>query len=151
MNTHSKGLSDRQMQGKELRNVMETALSGQQMSVSALARDSHVQRADIYRWWRGETRPTRNSLARIAETLHIDTRLLRSALGEPIGATETPAGMVAALNAQTEAITELVAVLRPLVEDHEARVRALEAERALDALPGDEAPRVRSAPRETRG
>jgi transcriptional regulator with XRE-family HTH domain len=133
MNTHNKalttvntqGTSDRKMQGQALRTVMETALSARQMSVSALARESSVQRGDIYKWWRGETRPSRNSLARIAVTLHVDTGILRSALGEPLRTTQTTADLVSALRDQTEAIGALVAKLD---EGWEERLRAVEAE-----------------------
>jgi len=139
------------MQGIALKGVMEEALSTRQMSVSALAREANVQRADIYRWWRGDTRPTRNSLARIAETLQVDTAVLRRALGEPVRTTETADTLITAIAAQTAAITELVGVLRPLAEEVEARRRADAAEAALRDLEEDAAQRARSVPREGAG
>lgn len=119
MNTHNKrvnkraatDLDDRKMRGLALKDVMETALSERQMSVSGLAREANVQRGDIYRWWRGESRPTRNSLARVAETLQVDTGLLRTALGEPTVATP-PDALVSALLRQSAAIEALVVEIR---------------------------------------
>lgn len=51
---------------------------------------------------------------------------LRSFYGDAPGATETPDSLVAALTAQTAAISELVAALRS--DEFEIRLRALEAE-----------------------
>ena len=69
--------------GADLRTAMEGALDAKQMSVSALAREASVQRSDIYRWWRGEQRPSRNTLARVAAALEVDAATLRTALGDP--------------------------------------------------------------------
>lgn len=161
MNTHNKPVpgrtagkigDDRAMYGARLRAAMEAALTTQQMSVSGLAREAHVQRGDIYRWWRGESRPSRNSLGRIAEALDVDVAVLRQALGEPtIGSTASDDDLVAALRDHTIAISALVDLLRPLVEQADegtaARLRAVEAElRSLRAEPTSEGSPRRSAP-----
>lgn len=61
---------------------MEAALEAKQMNVSEFARDADVGRSDIYKWWRGEQRPSRTTLARIAKSLDVDVAVLRAALGE---------------------------------------------------------------------
>jgi hypothetical protein len=67
----------------------------------------------------------------------------------------TTADLVAALAAQTQAITELIALVRPLVaesgESIEARLRSLETAARLRVPEGDAARRGRSAPRATTG
>lgn len=73
---------DKVQAGADLRVIMEAALSAKQMSVSALAREARVQRPDIYRWWRGEQRPSRNTLSRVAPVLGVDVDVLREALGQ---------------------------------------------------------------------
>lgn len=70
---------------------------------------------------------------------------LRSFYGDAPEATETPDGLVAALTAQTAAISELVAVLRS--EETEARLRALEAAVALLAQRVGVEPRELVVPR----
>lgn len=137
-------MDDRKMRGTALKKVMETALSARQMSVSGLAREANVQRGDIYRWWRGESRPTRNSLARVAETLQVDTSVLRRALGEPDRA--TPATDLAA------AISSLADELRADREERQKvladRLAVLElaverlAQRAIEGAADHRAPRV---------
>lgn len=113
------------MRGAALREVMESALSARQMSVSGLARDASVQRGDIYRWWRGESRPTRNSLARIASALGIDVDPLRQALGERPRATESSDDIAAALRDQTAAIEALRAEVRQAHAEQAAALRGL--------------------------
>lgn len=65
------------------------------------------------------------------------------------------ADLVAALAAQTAAITELIALVRPLVAESadsiEARLRSLETAAKLRGQSAGGAPRVRSAPRATTG
>lgn len=139
------------MYGARLKAAMETALTAKQMSVSALAREANVQRGDIYRWWRGESRPTRNSLGRIAAALEVDIATLRQALGDPAGDPAGDTDLVTALRDHTIAISELVDLLRPLIEQADegtsARLRAVEAElRSLRAQPTGGASPKRSAP-----
>lgn len=65
------------------------------------------------------------------------------------------ADLIAALAAQTAAITELIALVRPLVagstDSIEARLRSLEAAAKLRGQSTGGAPRGRSAPRATAG
>jgi transcriptional regulator with XRE-family HTH domain len=74
---------ERVQAGADLKVAMEAALSEKQMSVAALAREASVQRPDIYKWWRGDQRPSRNTLARVAKALDVDAAVLRAALGDP--------------------------------------------------------------------
>ena len=113
------------MQGVDLRSAMESALSDRQMSVSKLARDANVQHGDIYRWWRGETRPTRNSLARIAKALDMDASVLRQALGEPLRATQPPDEVLGALRANTKAINALAREMRSGQQETAAALRGV--------------------------
>lgn len=119
------------MRGAALKNVMESALSARQMSVSGLARVASVQRGDIYRWWRGESRPTRNSLARIATALELDPALLRQALGDAPTATESGDDLVAMVRDQTALIEALRAEMRQAHEEQAAALRGVR--RALTA------------------
>lgn len=121
MNTHNNAVQivtgsgdqdDRKMRGAALRDVMEAALSARQMSVSGLARDANVQRGDIYRWWRGDSRPTRNSLARIAAALTMDVDPLREALGDSPRATETPDAVLGAIAVLSDRLGRLEASQR---------------------------------------
>lgn len=68
---------------------------------------------------------------------------------EPLEPTETPDALVAALQAQTAAISELVAALRD--DSLEVRLRVLEAVVLPRERPGDEGLPERSAPRATAG
>lgn len=143
MNTHktpvhivnTKGTDDRQMHGAALRAEMETALAKRQLSVSALARTAAVQRGDIYRWWRGESRPSRNSLARIALALDWDVVSFRTALGDANRATQAPDDLLGALRDQVVAITALVGEMRMARErDQDAAAAILKAAAALGSL-----------------
>lgn len=158
MTTHNKavpartvavpGQDDRQMAGSALRVEMESALAARQMSVSALAREASVQRGDIYRWWRGESRPSRNSLARVAQVLELDVVVLRQALGEAAQRPTAPDDLMAALTRQSDALEALVAKLDG---DWEARLRAVEAELSHLGGPGSPTSGARPAPRATAG
>jgi transcriptional regulator with XRE-family HTH domain len=70
---------------------------------------------------------------------------------EPLQATETPDSLVAALHAQTVAISELVAVLREGSEDRESRLRTLEAVVSVLLPRDDEASLGQLVPHETTG
>lgn len=56
--------------GATLETTMREAMGT--MSVAALARAAGVRRELIYQWWRGEQRPTRSSLARVAGPLGLE-------------------------------------------------------------------------------
>jgi transcriptional regulator with XRE-family HTH domain len=88
---------ERVQAGADLRVVMEAALDAKQMTVSGFAREADIGRSDIYKWWRGEQRPNRNTLARVAKALDVDVAVLRAALGDP------PSKMTPALIDELEA------------------------------------------------
>ena len=133
--------------GAALKAVMTDTLAERQMSVAGLAREADVQRGDIYKWWRGETRPSRNSLARVAKALNVDPGPMREALGEAPPPRNEPDPVVLAIEA---GVARLEALLLPVAEGQEARIRALEAElEALRVRSGAEASRARHAPPRT--
>jgi transcriptional regulator with XRE-family HTH domain len=59
-------------EGQRLRDAMKQAMDDRGMSVSELARVSGVSRPLIYQWWRGEQRPSRTSIARVAKPLGVE-------------------------------------------------------------------------------
>lgn len=126
---------------------MERELDRRQMSVSALAREALVQRGDIYRWWRGEQRPTRNSLARVAAALGVPPSMLSGVYGQAARAV-TPDPLIETLTAQTNAISALVEVLRSLADRAALDdPRVADLERVVDglvgrAMSGEPTPRV---------
>jgi transcriptional regulator with XRE-family HTH domain len=83
-----------------------------------------------------------------ADTLDALERIFGSTAPALTGATETPDSLLAALAAQTAAISELVGVLREGAEDRESRLRTLEAvvsvllRQDAEASPEQSVPRV---------
>lgn len=133
--------------GAALKEAMRPTLAQPGWSVSRLSRDTGIERGRIYAWWRGEARPTRASLDRVARAMGLEVSALAAAYGTPrdqIQADLAPDALAAALS-------DLATELRVAREEREAfaiRLGAMEAElgllraRSADAgLPTPRAPR----------
>lgn len=101
------------------------------------------------RYENGKSTPSRETLAKLVgfwAALGVDGPDLTPPTAGEVGTTDSPAALIRALEAQTAAISELVALVRANEDDREARLRGLEAAVALLARPSVEAPQGLPAP-----
>ena len=133
--------------------VIEEAIRGaagrKHVSLSRLAKDAHVQRQTIYNWFDGVA-PEPETWGRVAARL--DLPPLADVLA-PYHASQGADPMVAAIQAQTAALLDLVAEFRLArgVEQAEGLAMGKAAAQAL-LPPGDSGSRAKPpAPRETTG
>lgn len=133
--------------GAALKQAMMPTLRKPGWSVARLSRDAGIERGRIYAWWRGEARPTRASLERVARAMGVALSDLAAAYGMPRALSDVPADALAS------ALNDLAAELRDARTEREAfeiRLGAVEAElRSLRAQPGDSKYRARRALRDS--
>lgn len=144
------GKTDRPMAAhSEFARVVRDAMDREDLSLSALARESGVDRSRWYAWFRGENTPQSRTLVRAAKVLGVDVQDLTA----PWGGLRSPELITdSGLTALVTAIGDLVDLLRPSVEDHEIRIRAVEAElRSLRERQEDGESPKRSAPQRSKG
>jgi transcriptional regulator with XRE-family HTH domain len=92
-------------QGASLKAAMQPLLQQPGWSVARLSRETGIERGRIYAWWRGDSRPTRASLERVARALDVDADLFP--LHDSPEAAHTISGeslVAAAIDRQTAAI-----------------------------------------------
>jgi transcriptional regulator with XRE-family HTH domain len=142
------------MAAQEFERIVRDAMDREDLSLSALARESGVDRGRWYAWFRGDNAPQPRTLRKAATALGLQVTQLTAPWGGmgPVG----PEGVTdAGIRDLMTAVNDLVGLLRPLAEqavDREARLRALEAElQSLRARPVGARSRGRSAPRATVG
>jgi transcriptional regulator with XRE-family HTH domain len=124
----------------EFERVVRAAMDGADLSLSALARQSGVDRGRWYSWFRGENVPQSRTLTRAAVALGIDVDDLIAPFGGATSRVPPDPGLTAlvtALQAQTAAITDLVADLRASLRGVE---RGLQAAARLREDASSEAP-----------
>lgn len=138
--------------GRRLEGYVKARWTRRQGGIQKLAADIGTSTETMYAWFRGASEPNMGHLRGLADQLGVRRAVLVAVLdGDPLPG-ESDGGVS---SGQAEAISGLVALLRPLVEQStdgvEARLRAVEAELELRAVPtGVERP-ARSAPRERAG
>jgi transcriptional regulator with XRE-family HTH domain len=143
--------------GARFESYVRTAMAeGDLPSLAELARRSGIAASAWHGWFRGERHPRKNSLTLAGQALgRSPEQLLAAWDGAPArrAATQSRDPLVSAITLNTEALNELVGLLRPLVEERdeqEARLRALEAEMgSLRVRPADEGSPERSVPHES--
>jgi transcriptional regulator with XRE-family HTH domain len=109
------------MQGAALKAAMEPLLQRPGWSVSRLARETGIERGRIYAWWRGDSRPTRASMERVARALGVDVATLP--LHESPETAHTISGdslLAAAIDRQSAAMEAQAVAFTRLAESIEA-------------------------------
>lgn len=127
--------------GAVLETLMRAAMDARGLSVSQLAREAKVRRELIYQWWRGEQKPTRSSLARVAEPLGLD-------LGELMGvyemASEADEALIQVLideqRATREMLSQVLSALSGTARDPEMEAWMARVDERLSLLPTDADP-----------
>lgn len=140
--------------GGDLEHTMRAAMEQQQMSVAGLARAAGVRRELIYQWWRGEQRPSRSSLARVAAPLGLEADALLAIYGStPSEDADLTRTLIAEQRATREMLERVLSSLAPAApglrpEDwEEIRSQARqEAERLLQESGGRSPRTPRSTP-----
>jgi transcriptional regulator with XRE-family HTH domain len=104
------------MQGAALKAAMEPLLQRPGWSVARLSRETGIERGRIYAWWRGDSRPTRASMERVARALGVDVATLP--LHESPEAAHTISGesLAAAIDRQSAAMEAQAVAFTRLAE-----------------------------------
>jgi transcriptional regulator with XRE-family HTH domain len=110
--------------GAALKAAMAPMLERPGWSVARLSRETGIQRGTIYGWWRGDARPTRASMERVARALGVDVATLP--LHESPESAHTISG-----DSLADAIRELTAELREARQERAAVTRRMDEVEAV--------------------
>lgn len=107
------------MAAREFEYVVRDAMDRADLSLSALARVSKIERGRWYAWFRGDSTPTRRLLAKAAPALHRSVAELMAPWGGDPGpgiVTDPGPALLEKLDRQVDAINRLVDQVQALVE-----------------------------------
>jgi hypothetical protein len=146
-------------EGRALKNLLDErarAATGRPLNVAAFGRALGKGTTLIYKWFEGANRPTDDSQRDIIEAataMGLDLTIEELAAVYHIKPPPQRPTLAEAIKAQADAVSELVAVVRPLVEhfadDQEILSRQVAALEASLRRPDGAGSRGRSVPHET--